>query len=348
MKQKFCSAASSKQVVFNPFLSNSLFSKTRISSVALAAGFALGFLPWSAGAQNSTPSAFSSTPAPASTSASMVGSLASSESDTVPEAATEPVPAGRPAAEPAAAEIAANPGRPALATSALLTPQGYVQVENGVLFASGSAEFANRVAAEETMRFTVTRRLQLIVAAEPVAFSAASGAKGQADSTHEGDVAGGFQTVLKAGVGWRPTIGASYIRRLRGGSASDLDMGGFTNSAVFLASADFGLYHVDANGILNEQTQGAVRRAQWIQAVAVSHPVKGKLGATGEARHFTEPFNGGPGWAVMAACGYSARPSLVLDFGVARGLTGDSTHWQVASGFTYVMPRGIWGLTGKQ
>ncbi len=235
----------------------------------------------------------------------------------------------------------ANPGRPAMATSALLTPQGYVQFENGSLIASGAAQFADRVAQEETMRFTVTSRLQFIFTAEPVAYSTSS----SRNSIQEGDVTGGLQTVLKSNQGWRPTVAIGYLRLLRGGSATNLDIGGFKNSAILQASSDFGRYHVDANGFLNEQTQAAVRRAQWGQAVAVSHPITPRLSLTGEVRHFTEPFHDGVGWGAMLAAAYSIRPNLVLDSGIVRGLTSDSTHWQAASGFTYVLPHRLWPST---
>jgi len=267
-----------------------------------------------------------------------------SDAPALPNVATEPVLLTRPAAPPPAPEIVANPGRPALATSALLTPQGYVQFENGVLFASGSAQFSNRVAQEETMRLTVAPWLQFIVSSEPAAYNTFP----NQNSTLQGDVTGGFQAVLKPNQGWRPTLAVGYLRLLRGGNATDLDIGGFKNSVILQASSDFGHWHVDANLFANEQAQIAVRRAQWGQAVALSHPVNQKLGVTGEVRHFTEPFNPGPAWAVMAAAGYSVRPNLVLDLGVVRGLTSDSTHWQVASGFTYVLPHGLWGLTAKR
>jgi hypothetical protein len=316
---------------------STVHSTRSIASIAIAAALAMSFLANRAEAQNLK---LFSGDSEAEDRGLLVGPP---DSATLPGMEPTPVLLTRPVSEPSP-EIVANPGRPALATSALLTPQGYVQVENGVLFASGSAEFATRVAQEETMRFTVAPRLQFIVAAEPVAFSEFP----NQESTHEGDVTGGFQAVLKPSQGWRPTVAVGYLRLLRGGEASGLDIGGFKNSALLQASADFGHWHVDSNLFANEQAQNAVRRAQWGQAVAVSHPVNQKLGLTGEVRHFTEPFNPGPAWGLMAAAAYSVHPNLVLDLGIVRGLTSDSTRWQIASGVTYVLPRGVWGLTGKQ
>jgi len=310
-------------------------------SIAAATLLAMSFLAHRVAAQEPTPFPGGYFASPAEDHNLLADT---SDSPGLPNLATEPVLLTRPASPPAASEIVANPGRPALATSALLTPQGYVQFENGVQFASGSAQFANRVGQEETMRFTVAPRLQFIVSAEPVAFSESS----SEDSNHEGDVTGGFQAVLKTSQGWRPTLAVGYLRLLRGGEATDLDIGGFRNSVILQASSDFGHWHVDANLFVNEQAQAAVRRAQWGQAVALSHPVNQKLGVTGELRHFTEPFNPGPGWGVMTAAGYSVHPNLVLDLAAVRGLSSDSTHWQLASGFTYVLPHGVWGLTGKR
>ena len=58
-----------------------------------------------------------------------------------------------------------------MATSALLTPIGYAQLESGMLYASGSAQFSNRAAQEQTMRLTVAPSLQFIMSSEPVSYS---------------------------------------------------------------------------------------------------------------------------------------------------------------------------------
>jgi len=39
----------------------------------------------------------------------------------------------------------ANPGRPTVSTPATLTPVGYLQFENGALFAQNSTEFSKRI-----------------------------------------------------------------------------------------------------------------------------------------------------------------------------------------------------------
>jgi hypothetical protein len=241
-------------------------------------------------------------------------------------------------------EVAANPGRPALATSALLIPLGYLQTESGILYAAGSAEFRHRSAQEETFRLTVMPRLEFIFGAEPMASSNTA-----VDRTMDaGDWIGGAQVLLHSGAGRVPTISAGYLRLARAGTATDLDIGGFSNSALLMASCDFGLFHVDANGFLNEQSDGRVRRGQLGDAVAVTHPLTPKLGLTGEIRHFTQPLLDGEanGVGAMLALAYSVRPNLVLDAGAVRGLTSTSTHWQAVGGITYLLPRRLFGGLG--
>jgi hypothetical protein len=235
-------------------------------------------------------------------------------------------------------EITANPGRPAMATSALLTPVGYAQFESGLLFAADSAGFSNRSGEEETMRVTVSPFLQFIVAAEPIAHTSTE----QEDLNQRGDSTAGMQVVMMPGHGVKPTISSSYLHLVRMGTASSLDIGGYANSVLLMASSDLGHVHVDANVFLNE-TEGPVRRAQLGQAVAFSHPLTPKLGATAELRHFTEPLSGGSVYSTLWAAGYSIRPNLVIDTGLVNGFTGTSTRWQVASGVTYVLPHRLWG-----
>ncbi len=247
-------------------------------------------------------------------------------------------PVNVPAADDKQSEITANPGRPAMATSALLTPVGHAQFESGLLFAADSAGFSHRSGDEETMRVTVSPLLQFIVAAEPLAHTSTA----QETLNQRGDATAGLQVVLMPGHGIKPTISSSYLHLIRMGTASSLDIGGYSNSALLLASCDLGHLHVDANAFLNE-TEGAVRRAQLGEAVAFSHPVTAKLGATAELRHFTQPLTGGSVYSTLWGAGYSIRPNLVIDTGLVDGLTGTSTRWQVASGITYVLPRRLWG-----
>src|ERR1700760_3946424 len=117
-------------------------------------------------------------------------------------------PVSVPAEEEKQPEITANPGRPAMATSALLTPVGYAQFETGLLVAADSASFSNRSAEEETMRVTVSPFLQFIVASEPIAHTSTD----REDLNQRGDSMAGLQVVMMPGHGLKPTISSSYLQ----------------------------------------------------------------------------------------------------------------------------------------
>ena len=164
-----------------------------------------------------------------------------------------------------------NPGRPTVSTPATLTPVGYLQFENGVLYAADSPEFSTtRFGVNQVTKLAVNSRLQLLLLSEPLTHSSGAGAS---DGYSPGGVGAGIQGVLLHGEGVRPTISASYIRQFYGGTATDLDMGSADNSAILLVSTDLGQFHFDINGMANEQVDGAVRRAQFGQTLSISHPL---------------------------------------------------------------------------
>jgi hypothetical protein len=55
----------------------------------------------------------------------------------------------------------ANPGRPTILTPATLTPVGYLQFENDVLFAEHSTEFSKRIGIGQVTKLSVFPRLEL-------------------------------------------------------------------------------------------------------------------------------------------------------------------------------------------
>src|SRR5437899_1270726 len=65
----------------------------------------------------------------------------------------------------------ANPGRPTVSTPATLTPVGYLQFENGTLFAEHSPEFSDRFGTSQVTKLTVLSRLELFLQSEPLAIS---------------------------------------------------------------------------------------------------------------------------------------------------------------------------------
>src|ERR1700687_1067208 len=69
----------------------------------------------------------------------------------------------------------ANPARPTVSTPATLTPVGYLQFENGILYAQASTEFSARLGVNQVTKLTAHPRLQLILLSEPLVRSAVEG-----------------------------------------------------------------------------------------------------------------------------------------------------------------------------
>lgn len=253
----------------------------------------------------------------------------------------QPICAQSPAAEP----LEANPGRPTVSTPATLTPVGYLQFENGTLYANGSPEVKDRLGVNQVTKFTVAPRLQLLALTEP--FVHASGITGDALSGNRpGEVFAGVQAVVLPGEGHQPTISLSYIRRLYESPAPEIDIGTFRQSALFLLSEDLGGFHFDINGIFSEQAEGIVRRGQFGQTLSISHPL-GRFTVAGELWHFTQPLTQGNAVGNLWALSYPIRTNLVVDAGFNRGLTSSSTQWEGFTGFTYVLPHRAWRNHGE-
>jgi hypothetical protein len=235
-------------------------------------------------------------------------------------------------------EAEANPGRPTVSTPATLTAVGHLQFETGALGASHSPEFSSRYGLNEVMKLAVTPRLELIASAEPLVHHRADGTS--ANGT--GEVFLGAQAVVTRGEGSRPTIAASYFRRVYDSGTREVDFGSSRNSFLLLASADVKGFHYDANALFNEQIQEGMHRVQFGQTLSISHHVIGKLSLSGEIWHFTQPFLHNHAVGNLWAVGYAARKTLVFDAGFNRGLTSTSTRWEAFVGFTYLLPDRVW------
>jgi hypothetical protein len=231
----------------------------------------------------------------------------------------------------------ANPGRPTVSTPATLTPTGYLQFENGLLYASQSPEFATRTGVNQVTKLTVSSRLQAISLTEPLVHSRADGELGN----HVGEVFLGAQGVLLQGDGARPTVSVSYIRRLYASPAPEIDIGTFHQSAIVLVSGDELGFHFDMNGVVTEQGDGEVRRAQFGQTLSVSHPI-GRFTVSGEIWHFSQPLTRSNAVGNLWAVSYPMRKNLVFDAGFDHGLTSTSTQWEGFAGFTYLLPHRLW------
>jgi hypothetical protein len=233
---------------------------------------------------------------------------------------------------------AANPARPTVATPATLTPVGYLQFENGVLYASDSGEFASQTSINQVTKLAVTSRLQFLLLSEPYAHSKITDVQSRSDP---GGVSAGIQVVLLPGSEKRPTVSASYIRSLYGGTAPDIDIGSAKNTGILLASADLAGFHFDINGLVSEQSDASTRRAQFGQTVSVSHPL-GPVNISGELWHFSQPLIRGNAVGNLWCVSYALKKNLVADAGFNRGLTTTSTQWEGFAGFTYLWPHRLW------
>lgn len=234
-------------------------------------------------------------------------------------------------------EPVANPGRPTVSTPATLTPVGYFQFESGVLGAWNSPEFSSQFNFNEVIKFSVSRWIELIAAAEPYEHAVSDG------QTVNGT--GGFglgaQAVVHHGEGVNPTIALGYLGAVVNGNTPDLDIGSFRNAALLLVSNDMKGFHIDSNFIVTEVEQSGVRRAEYGQTLSVSHALGKGFGLSGEIWHFTQPFLNSNCVGNLWAVNYNAKKNLVVDAGFDHGLTSTSTQWEVFAGFTYLLPKKV-------
>src|SRR5215813_10110771 len=232
---------------------------------------------------------------------------------------------------------AANPARPTVASPATLTPVGYLQFENGVLYAEDSGEFSSLTAMTQVTKLAVHKRVQFIVASAPLVHSGL----GAVTQVTAGDVLVGTEIVLFPGEGRRPTISASYLGRVYESTGSDIDIGTPQHALTLLASGEVGGFHYDANAFFNDLTNNNIGRAQYGQTISISHPIK-RFTIAGELWHFTQPFSRGNAAGNLWAISYTLRPNLVVDVGFNHGLTRTSTQWIATAGFTYLLPHRLW------
>jgi hypothetical protein len=227
----------------------------------------------------------------------------------------------------------ANPGRPTVSTPATLTPVGYIQFETGALAAARSPEFSSRYSFGEVIKFSINSRIEFLASDEPIVHFTAAGDP----RNRPAELFLGAQAVISPGNGAKPTVAASYVRRVYDGGAAELDVGSPVNSFLVLASADVKGFHYDANAVLNELREGLVLRAQLGQTISISHAL-GKLTVSGEIWHFSQPFLRGNAVGNLWAVSFTVRKNFVVDGGFNHGLTGTSTRWEAFIGLTYVLP----------
>jgi hypothetical protein len=266
-----------------------------------------------------------------------------------PAAGQSQQPSTQPAPPPAAKsdqqpdeqhdDLEANPARPTVSNPATLTPVGYLQFETGTLGATNSPEFSTRYEFNEVIKLAVTPRLEFIEASEPAVHYTLNGTSANGIA----EVFLGAQFVLMHGKGAKPTLSASYSRRIYDGGAPELDVGSPLNSMVFYASADVKGFHYDANAVFNEQLEGPVHRLQFGQTLSISHPLGKGFALSGEIWRFSQPFLQSNAIGNLWAVSYAARKTLVFEAGFEKGLTATSTHWEAFAGLTFLLPHRLWG-----
>ena len=254
----------------------------------------------------------------------------------------------------------ANPARPTVTIPAHLPPTGYLQFEQGFNRANDSPSgLASQNAIVQTTKIALTTRLLVQFITEPYTYSNVTGANGKTSASNApGDLQLGVLGVMHKAVGALPTVTLGYTRRLYTGAASNLDAGDYSQAGLVLLGGDLRRgFHYDSNFLITEQNNGPVRRAQYGQTLAVSHPLfaaatHSRLGGIVELSHFTQPFTantyGGQPITrantldLLFAATYTVGPNIVLDSAFTHGFTSTSTQWQGAFGFTYLLPRRLW------
>jgi hypothetical protein len=219
-------------------------------------------------------------------------------------------------------ELIAVPNRPTVSTPAQPVQLGVLETEWGV-DAAASQQDINGL-----LKFGVSKNFELRVTNNP--FLADSGTHGF------GDAGVGFKYRFTQDSGHLPSIALMYMAKLP--TAGDvLGSGQLDHALTFLVSKDLGKHHFDFNAVVNllGRPQGGFDY-DCLNALAWSHPLRWKWGATAELSGVTSPNAFTPGSAqFLAAATYTVRPRLVLDFGMAARITGDIPDATFIAGFTY-------------
>jgi hypothetical protein len=219
-------------------------------------------------------------------------------------------------------EITAVPNRPTVSTPAQPVQPGVLETEWG-LDASGSEQDINGL-----LKFGVSKNFELRVTNDPLL----------ADfGTHgAGDSGAGFKYRFTQDSGFRPSLAFMYMAKLPT-AGNVLGSGEVDHAFTFLASKDLGKHHFDFNSVVNllGTPQGGFDH-DVLNALAWSHPLRGKWSVTAEFSAATSPnvFTSANAQVLISAV-YTVRPRLVLDCGMAARLTGDIPDATFVAGFTY-------------
>jgi hypothetical protein len=219
-------------------------------------------------------------------------------------------------------DLIAVPNRPTVSTPAQPVQPGVLETEWGV-DAAASHQDVNGL-----FKFGVSKNFELRLAGFP--FTADSGHHGFGDS------ALGFKYRFTQDYGQMPSL--AFIYMLKVPTAGEVrGSGQIDHSLIALASKNLGKHHFDFNLVANllGRPRGGFEY-MFLNALAWSHPVRGKWGATAELFGTTSPNAFTPASAqILASATCTVRPRLVLDFGMVGRITGNVPHAMFIAGFTY-------------
>jgi hypothetical protein len=199
---------------------------------------------------------------------------------------------------------------------------GVLETEWGVDAASSHQDI------NALLKFGVSSNFELRFANDPL--TAESGERGL------GDTSFGFKYRFTKDEGNFPSLALIYMVKVPM-AADQLGSGEIDHSFAVLASKDLGQHHLDFNCIANllGKPSGGFNH-NYLNALAWSHPVRGKWGATAELSGVTSPDHAAPGNAqFIASAIYTPRPRLVFDCGMMGRITGDIPHAMFIAGVTY-------------
>jgi outer membrane putative beta-barrel porin/alpha-amylase len=219
-------------------------------------------------------------------------------------------------------EIVAVPNRPTVSTTAEPVQRGVLETEWGIDAASSHQDI------NDLFKFGLTSNFEFRLANIPMI--ADSGTHGL------GDTAFGFKYRLTRDSDHLPSIALMYMFKAPT-AASGLGSGETDHSFTFLASKDLGKNHFDFNlvGNLLGRPRGGFRH-NLLNALAWSHPIRGKWGATAELSGVTSAQDGFPGSAqFLTSALYTLKQRLVFDMGIAGRIEGEIPHTMFVAGVTY-------------
>lgn len=222
-------------------------------------------------------------------------------------------------------ELVAVPNRPTISNTAETTQRGVLELEYGTELSDPHKDLNG------LLKFGATRDLELRLSSFPVIADHAAGVTGV------GDVQLGIKYRLLHQTANRPTISLSYTAELPTATGA-LGTAAVDHFALLMISKDLGKHHVDFN--VQPAWWGRPHAAgydtNWTLAGAWSHPIRGNWGIGGELSGYTRQDVSTPGeLQTILNATYTARPRLVLDFGVINRIYGNVPRAMFEAGFTY-------------